>query len=234
MKSASLFRSVLFFGGKHCKNWVWLLAAVNLFGQTGRVTGVVRLEGVPRASVTVTVSRTTGGAGAVSSVRSGANGSYSVTGLAAGRYVVCTPNPGGDLVDACQWSARAPVVVDVTSGTTSTADVTLLAGSRISVLLRDPFNVLRKDPLGWRAPVVDVTVRTSLGVSLPASVKRRQDGLAEYELLIPRGTGYRLQVGSQDVALRAATGTTLPRGGGTELFDLATARQFTFDVTGLR
>lgn len=123
------------------------VVAGSLDAQTGErmggVSGVVRSpDGTPVAGVTVGYLRQppfNRSAGKKVSARTGTDGSFQLTGMAAGSYTICVQGPpDAGWLDPCLWS-DPPEAVHLTPGQSLTAlTITLRRATTLEVRVTDP------------------------------------------------------------------------------------------------
>ena len=74
--------------------------------------------------------------------RSGGDGAFLISGLAAGNYTLCVQTPGAAYLDPCQWNG-APGTVTVVSGQAAKGPtLRLTAASILSIVVQDPQKIL--------------------------------------------------------------------------------------------
>ena len=121
------------------------------------------------------------------SVFTGTDGSFRISNLPPGEYVVCASLPKRELVDTCFWGP-AGTRVRVDAGQSAKAQVQLEYGRRVKVRLRDPQRVLATglDAKAADRPAFSLAVTGPPGgrTALMPSTRPETDGQS-YELLIP-------------------------------------------------
>lgn len=116
---------------------------------TGSVQGkiVVDSDGsaVSGASISLVAAGGGTGAGSASAVRtftSAADGTFTVAGLAAGRYSVCVRDPSGSVIDPCSWTDSLTTLTAAAGNTSTSFTVRVKRASTISVQVNDPAQAL--------------------------------------------------------------------------------------------
>src|ERR1051325_511135 len=125
-----------------CAALVAVLFGTSASPQTGRISGIVRARGIAASGARITA--TNQATGAVSRATSAADGSYTVSGLAAGAYTVAASLPGlrtgsnGDV----QVAADAAASVDFDLQPLTLEAVTVTAMLREQELAKVPFSIV--------------------------------------------------------------------------------------------
>jgi len=151
---------------RHCRYWIafcFLSASGPAWSQTAATGGfsgsVVNARGV---GVAATVRVTTPGSskqGAPS--KTGSDGSFSITGLAAGIYPVCATPASTGYVDSCVWLSGS--LVKVTAGK-------IAIGQKVFVETAGTLQVQINDPAGLLSGTSSTVASTVASAAAPAGV----------------------------------------------------------------
>ncbi len=195
---------------------------------TGGITGTVRSgsNGMGRVNVVAhrQGSRPLQSFGGITS----ADGTYSISGMPVGRYVLCVPAPGKDLQDPCIWASRAQEV-DVAAGQTARAPlVTVQPTTVIRIRILDPQQHLQKAVLDLKAPSLWLSLTNGAGIRFSPVLVRSDVGSQTYELAVSQGQTYRLETASADVTLQSAAGNAVARLGSSDGFTVSATSQHEF------
>jgi hypothetical protein len=177
--------------------------------------------------------------------RSGGDGAFQISGLAAGKYSICVQVPGDEYLDPCQWNGN-PTTVTLASGqAVSGVSVKLTAASIVRVQVRDAKNLIKQKTKDGRVPDLSVGVWGPSGLYYPARLSGSPAAAAEgengpsyrYIVAVPRDMPLRLSIASRDLKLGDAAGTALPENASQQAFqhtsDDAIPRSFSFSVLGV-
>ena len=123
------------------------------------------------------------------------NGSYSLTGLAAGSYTICAVLPGTDLMDPCQWG-DLPHVVQVPASGGVKDTLQLLQGATISIHVSDPGMALAVAPPGTSGTRLLMGVWTNRGHFHNAPKVSSNSNSHDYTLIIAPDVDLQLTVNS--------------------------------------
>jgi hypothetical protein len=186
------------------RGWLAFAVLAALFpatarAQTGGLRGTVTTSTgtpLPKAFIVATNKKSN------YNTRSGADGSFTLSGLAAGTYRVCVQALDGSLLDPCQWSAT-PTSVTVSSGqTTAVGTIQVLAGQRLYVNLQDVAGVLAVYGNGQKPGAhVLVGVWSASGLFHPFRLRSKNSGMWSLDLVVPFATPLNITVSSADFAL---------------------------------
>jgi hypothetical protein len=190
-----------------------VFAAASLWGQATIAGRVEDREGKPLAGIAVTLlprPPLTVAAGTPAGQSAG-DGSFRLSGLAAGPYQICAAAPRLDYPDTCAWSAAGPGggLVTVAAGQQLTVPAIRMAkGVRVRVNFADPSGLLERDE-----PRPNARLQVKIGVPgvgftfLP--VVEKGGAQRGYEMLVPRGQALKLRLLSSHFTIADGQGRTL-------------------------
>lgn len=169
----------------------------------GTLSGKVAadVDGAPLAGAKVTVYRSNPAPGVTQTVTTGADGSFSVSGLAPGRYGICVKPASGAYIDPCGW-ADLLKTVQVSDGATAAAgSIRLRAATVLRVRVNDAAQALAKKAGDKAPPHVLVGVFDFRGMFHAAAEIRRDGAGVSFELPMPPDLPVTLRVYSGQVKL---------------------------------
>jgi hypothetical protein len=167
------------------------------------------------------------------SVSSDTSGNFSVFGLPAGAYALCTNSPSAPYLDLCTW--RPGVTVTVPAGGSTSQALVLERGVYLNVRVSDPSHLLPQAVDGpWTPRKLVVGVRYGSGAYQGAANTEVDSAGRGYRSVIPAGVPFSLWLFSSDVALADASGAALGGPAATVPFQAAAGQDqsFTFTVVG--
>lgn len=221
-----------------------MLAALVAFGQapSGSIAGAVldaeSLKPIPAALVMAVGS----GAPLSRNTRSGADGVFHLSGLAAGTYSICIQAAGGAYLDPCQWNGRPATVTVAPGREVSVAPVKLAPASVVQIEVRDAQNLMNGKTKDGRVPNLSAGVWGPAGLYYPArlaggpAVSGAAGMIYGFQVAAPRDTALTLAVSSGDLQLGDAAGTALSGNASRQGFVLTTGdtgpRTFSFTLLG--
>ena len=178
-----------------------LLSPTQLLSQTesGQIQGaVVAPNGQPvaRASVTAQLQRSPGTAPFRAGAFTEANGSFVISDVPPGLYLVCVQVPGTTFLNPCTWSAAPPSATVAAGQTASAGTIQLETGYLVKARLNDSGRLLQTDEGRVAGARVQVGVWTPNGFFLPLRVRTRNAVSRELELPVPFGTSVALSARS--------------------------------------
>ncbi len=167
------------------------------------------------------------------SVSSDASGNFSVSGLPAGAYALCTNSPSAPYLDLCTW--RPGVTVTVPAGGSASQVLVLERGVYLNVRVNDPSHLLPQVVDGpWAPRKLVVGVRYGSGAYQGAINIEADSAGRSYQSVIPVGVPFSLWLFSRDVALAESSGAALAGPAATVPFQTVAGQDqsFTFTVVG--
>lgn len=103
-------------------------------------------KGKAAGSVTLTATRipdrTEGGPITSTATVSNSDGTYSFTGLQAGKYRLCPQSAGSDIINPCQWSPTTGSLLTLAAGQTLTEHLVVQRGVRVKIEVDDTTGAL--------------------------------------------------------------------------------------------
>ncbi len=168
--------------------------------------------------------------GSVSSDRSG---NFSVFGLPAGAYGLCTNSLSAPYLDLCTW--KPGVTVAVSAGGSASQTLVRERGVYINVGVNDPSHLLPQAVDGpWTPRKLVVGVRYGSGAYQGVANTEVDSAGRSYRSVIPAGVPFTLWLFSTDVALADSSGAALSGPAATVPFQAAAGQDqsFTFTVVG--
>lgn len=147
-------------------------------------------DGTPVANTAVIVN-TSSVAGPVATVlsqvtRTASDGTFSVTGLLAGPYSICTLVLRKGLLNPCEWGPDDVVTVSSASAVVS-CSLTLSHGVIVTAHVKDPTEII---PYVGQAPTsknVQLYILTAAGAQHPLLGFDSDKGEHEYRIVVPKG-----------------------------------------------
>jgi hypothetical protein len=177
--------------------------------------------------------------------KSGGDGTFSIRGLAAGKYSICVQAAGDAYLDPCQWSG-SPVTVTLAAGQTSAGNAVRLApASILTVQIQDPQRALSQKTKDGRQPELRLGVWGPRGLYYPAhpvggpapGVSAQGTVSYSYRLAVPLDTALSFYAASHDVKLGDGNGLPLAGNLSQQAFQHATGdpnpKGFALTVLGL-
>ncbi len=176
---------------------VLLLSAWVAYGQTappaGGISGTVQTsDGKPVARTVVKIHARPGAAGVAyqrfdSAVLTGADGTFSVPGLAAGLYAVCPVPPDAKHVDPCLWGSEPRSTVSATAAVAAPT-IQLQPGADFYVRVNDPNGTLAAKEGKVPGVGLMLAVRSPNGMMLPIPVTAVDSAGADHHIAVPTGS----------------------------------------------
>jgi hypothetical protein len=187
-----------------------LLPGVLSAQTTGGITGTLSDDSgasVANAMVSVTLRGAANGGKFTPTlnVKTGSDGKFALTGLAAGTYTLCAPNASAGLLDPCLWKTSPTTVSVAASAQPATVALVAARGVQVNIQVNDPQGLLAAN-----GAVDDVMIGTK-GVSggspfLSASLLSRNGAGKTVSLLVPPSQGVGLLVSSLSFQLGDSQG----------------------------
>lgn len=217
-----------------------LAAGLNAAAQsTGSILGTaLDSSGKPSSETLVRAMRMQPTRWTGPSVATSAAGTFALTGLTPGEYVLCAlADPKRLQVDPCFWLDPARKTITVTAGQTVTAQqVRLDAGHIVSVRVKDAGQLLKAaqptpTATGARPRTLKVEVGGPPGTvhrDLPV-VRTETGGVLVHEILVPIAGPKHLRVYAQSLLLRDSQQRALPNSKHEQVIDSGTG-SFDFQV----
>jgi hypothetical protein len=210
---------------------------------TGQIQGkVVTASGGAAISGATVIAQRTSPAPIVrsQSVKSAADGSFTIGSVLPGQYVFCVTDGTGTLLNPCDWPDQQPTTVTVTAGsTTGPVSVAVPAASTLQVRLNDPQGLSTAALPGKSAPpLLMIAVHGTGGSFHPAFVSSKDATGINYSVKVPFDTMLLFHLQSQALAIIDGSQNAVPNTGYKQAFvhrsNLTAAQQttFTFQVTG--
>jgi len=201
--------------------------------QTGEIKGTVTTStgtAVPQAFIVATHS------GATHNTRSGSDGSFTFSGLAAGTYRVCVQALEGSLLDPCQWSS-APIATVTAGQTVSVGTIQVVGGQRLYVNLLDDVGALSANAGPGKTPGAHILIGVwAGGLFHPLRLRSQNSGGWNLDLVVPVNTALNLTVSSTDFALTDSQGNKVNPSAGASVAVQAVSgtnpAPYVFHVTG--
>ena len=116
-----------------------------------------------RASLTIhdlSTPRTPGHKAFDKQFASKANGTFSITGVPAGKYRICVDAPNENALDPCVWSATQPTWTVTDTSNITNVNIQVAVGTQIKVHVNDPQNALPTSKGGVHGDALSMTVVT--------------------------------------------------------------------------
>lgn len=204
----------------------------------GQIQGKVVLEagGSALSGATVTAYRIAPAPAVRVSTSTGSDGSFTVAGLAPGRYGICVKHPSGTLIDPCQWPYIQRPLSVTNGGTSGGVVIRMKKASALNVRVNDTGQFLARKSSEAFPPHVLVGAFDMRGAFHPALQTGKDSSGVSYQLSIPVDFPIRLTVGSPKVKLEDAQHAPVPLKGHSEIVvqpsSQSQQRSFTFNAVG--
>jgi len=171
---------------------------------TGTVTGILTSTAgtaVPGASVAAYLqgaASTNGKFPPAFNALTASDGSFSLNGLLAGKYLLCAEQVNAALLNPCFWSA-SPTTVTVASGGSVTG-VSLVAqlGVALNIRVNDPTSLISNNP---KLNDIVIEVRPAIGPALPAELASKDSTGETFTVLAPQAEPATILVYSANFSL---------------------------------
>jgi hypothetical protein len=164
------------------------------------------------------------------------DGSFSVSGLAAGQFAVCVRDAAAAVIDPCLWTDFQTTVAVNSGKLTSGLVVRVKKASTVSVQLNDSAQFLAPTATDTYPPHVMIGAFDARGGFHPAQQTAKQSSGMAYQLAIPVDSPVRLFIYSVKVQLATSSNVVLPAQGYSTTFvqpsSLAQTSSFTFNAVG--
>ena len=175
-------------------------------------------------------------------VTTAADGNFTISGLAAGTYVLCASTASGGWLDPCHWSATVPSIA-LTNGQKLTSQVVTMAkGAVLNVQITDPTGATpwaAGKGVGNVPHDVSVSLLGSNKVSYPLPVASSGPSGRIQSINVPFNLAHTLVVSSKAYGLSnkpsAGAPAPVPSGGSTQTVQIPSgtaSSQVSFTVTG--
>jgi hypothetical protein len=121
--------------------------AICASGNAATISGTITVppsHGI-RASLTIhdlSTPRTPGHKAFDRQFASKANGTFSITGVPAGKYRICVDAPNENALDPCIWSATQPTWTVTDTSNITNVNIQVAVGTQLKVHVNDPQNAL--------------------------------------------------------------------------------------------
>lgn len=169
---------------------IYGFAAVLSAQNTGTMSGILNsTSGTPVTGALVSAylqaAGTGGGFPPVFNAQTGADGSFSLSGLTAGTYVLCAERADIALLNPCFWATKATSVTVASGASVSGVSLTAELGVPLTVLVNDPMGLLASNPT-LDDLIIAVRPATS-GPALPAQLISKNSAGKTLTVLVPQG-----------------------------------------------
>jgi hypothetical protein len=179
------------------------LAAPAFSQNTASIKGTVNDDsGKPIANAIAVATLQSVASHATSSAVTGANGSFTLTNLAPGKYSICIHAPGEPQLNPCQWSQDTQVTV-AAGQAVANQTITSVKGSLLQVRINDLGKVL--------TPADDLMIGIYLpnGLFQPLRLAASDPTGRTYDTAVPLATAARLAVISTHLQIADDKGASL-------------------------
>ena len=193
-------------------------------------TIIVPLNRGIRASLTIhdlSTPRTPGHKAFDRQFASKANGTFSITGVPAGKYRICVDAPNENALDPCVWSTTQPTWTVTDTSNLTNVNIPVAVGTQIKVHVNDPQNALPQTKGGVHGNALSMTVVTGRSRHHSLRLLSASPGSSDHYLIVPFGEpvvlntqsvslalsdekGKRVEGDSQQVPLRVPAGGSAP------------------------
>ena len=143
-----------------------------------------------------------------SAATSGADGSYQISGLAAGTYKLCAVIASGDYLDPCVWAAAPPQVSLAVGQTAAGTNLKLQAATMLRVRVDDPSQHLQSVLPNAAKPHILIGVLTAEGNFVTVAATAKNASGIDYQAAIPYDTPLKLSAVSRNVKFNQGNGAS--------------------------
>ena len=206
--------------------------AICASGNAATISGTITVapsHGI-RASLTIhdlSTSRTPGHKAFDRQFASKANGTFSITGVPAGKYRICVDAPNENALDPCVWSTTQPTWTVTDTSNLTNVNIEVAVGTQVKVHVNDPQNALPQTKGGVHGNALSMTVVTGRSRHHSLRLLSASPGSSDHYLIVPFGEpvvlntqsaslalsdekGKRLEGDSQQVPVRVSVGGSAP------------------------
>jgi hypothetical protein len=134
------------------------------------------------------------------------DGSFQLTSLPAGPYVLCAQVTAGGYLDPCQWTATPPAAT--VAAAQVSVNITLPKGSIVKVRMQDANRQMSQKTKDGRQPHLLIGLPTPRGFS-PAHLTHQDSAGSDFEVTVPFDTNLTMHVVSRDLKLGDGRGAPL-------------------------
>ncbi|MFY9727137.1 MAG: carboxypeptidase-like regulatory domain-containing protein [Bryobacteraceae bacterium] len=183
--------------------WIAFVAfALSLPAQnTGIISGTLNSGGHPVSGASVAAylqaSETGGKFAPVFNALTGADGSFVMNGVPAGKYLLCAEKASAALLNPCFWSAT-PSTVTVAGGGNASVELTAQTGVSMIIRVNDPNGLLASDP---SVDDILVSAKTASGLNILAVLASKDSSGRTMAVLVPQGAPVNLMIYSSRLSL---------------------------------
>ena len=192
-----------------------LMASVSLTGAT--ISGsLATTAGKPiRAAITLhdlSTSRTVGQAPFDHQYASKSDGSFSLTGVPAGKYEICVEAPPDNVLDPCVWSPSRPTITVAAGDAVTGLKVTVQTGSVVQIRANDPQALVAGSLGGVAGNALSLMVITRGNRYVNFRLLGKDATGSSHYLVVPFNEPMMLVTASTQFALSDANGKAIPGG----------------------
>ena len=144
----------------------------------------------------------------VRSVVTDDSGSYQLTGVVAGSYVLCAQLPGSEWLDPCEWDAVRKVVTVTSSQVVRGAVIRLSRGAIVKVRVDDAGDTLTRTQKD-RGFVLLAGYQVENGPFISKSANQRDKRFVEYKFAVPLDREVKVGLRARGLVLQDAGGRAL-------------------------
>ena len=162
-----------------------------------------------RASLTIhdlSTPRTPGHKAFDKQFASKANGTFSITGVPAGKYRICVDAPNENALDPCVWSATQPTWTVTDTSNITNVNIEVAVGTQVKVHVNDPQNALPQTKGGVHGNALSMTVVTGRSRHHSLRLMSASPGSSDHYLIVPFGEPVVLNTQSASLALSDGKG----------------------------
>lgn len=129
-----------------------------------------------------------------SSVKTGADGRFTIAGLPPGMYNICAQLPGSALVDSCQWRSPASTATVSIGKASAVPTITMETGHLVKARIDDPQGLLLAHEGKTRGAHLLVGVWSNNGLFVPIPVSNSDAGGRDHQVYVPNDADLQLSV----------------------------------------
>jgi len=180
------------------------LAAALSAQTTGTVSGILASTTgavVPGASVSAYLqggSRSNGHFPPVFNALTANDGSFTLTGLPAGTYLLCAEQASMALLNPCFWSAKATTVKVASGGSVTGLSLVAQIGSARNIRVNDPTGLIANNPT---MNDILIAVKPTNGLPMPAKLASKDATGETFTVLAPQSVSASILVYSANFSL---------------------------------
>lgn len=168
-----------------------------------------------RAAITLhdlSTSRTVGQTSFDHQYASKSDGSFILTGVAAGKYEICVEAPPDNVLDPCVWSPPRPTITVAAGDAVTGLKVTVQTGSAVQIRVNDPQALVAGSKASAAGNALSLMVITRGNRYVNFRLLGSDAAGSNHYLVVPFNEPMMLVTASTQLALSDANGKAIPSG----------------------